>query len=156
MPRFIHETTDARTGFTTAVVVPWDAASLKDHVAALRYERETMGIVVDGQPVSSERDEISHWYPRFSNALGWLNKDPMSLAGNPSGVYPYKPRGGDPVILSAQQVVRCYDRLAWYVNACFASEKAICDAIDGASTSEDFDAIADSLDQYWPSNEFTQ
>ncbi len=156
MPRFTHETTDARTGVTTVVAVPWDAASLKEHVAAVRYERETMGLIVDNQFISSHRDEIGHWYPRFSNAWGWLNNDPISRAGNPDGIYPYKPRGGEPVVLTAQQVVRFYDRLAWYINACFGAEKMICTAIDEATSEAELDAIAESIDQYWPPREFTQ
>jgi hypothetical protein len=134
----------------------WDSASLKRHVSVVRYERETSGIIVDGQFLSTNRDEIGHWYPRFSNAWGWLHEDPMSRAGNPEGIYPYKPRGGKPVILTAQQVLRCYDRLAWYINACFGAEKNIYEAIDAAETPEQLDATAGTLDFYWPPREFTQ
>lgn len=156
MPKAINQTINAQTGEVTTVEIPWDNQSLKEHVAALRYDRETMGIVVDGQLISSHRDEIGHWYPRFSNAYGWLNNDPISLAGNPDGIYPYKPRGGGPVILNAQQVMRCYDRLAWYINACFGAEKIIGDAIDASTTPEQLDAIEATLHQYWPPREFNQ
>lgn len=96
-----------------------NSRNAKQALSTLRYDKETQGISIEGQRISSERDEIGHWYPRFASAYAYLQGDAST---NPTGQYPYKPKDGDPVILTAAQSVRAYQCLAWYINACFATE----------------------------------
>ncbi len=124
----------------------------KQRISAARYAQEIAGISIEGQPISSERDEIGHWYPRFANAYGILNNDPFALASNPTKEFPYKPKNGRPTILTAQQVVRAYQCLSWYVNTCFGIEKALFDMLDAGTPIE---AVLDAMPSQWPQREFT-
>lgn len=126
-------------------------ALAKAHISQERYSKETAGISIEGQLVSSERDEIGHWYPRFANAYGFLNDDPFSKAANPTGQYPYKPKQGNPTILTAMQVVRAYQCLSWYINMCFAVEKTLCDMLDAGTPIQ---AVLDAMPAAWPQREF--
>ncbi len=127
------------------------AAGVKQFASNERYKKETGGIVVGGQLISTERDEIGHWFPRFYNALMWLQGDARTIAGNPEGKYPYKPKGGSPVTLTAGQVLRAYECMAWFINACFASEEAIYKSVDSGLR---LDVVIESIPAAWPSNSF--
>ncbi len=127
---------------------------IKQRITATRYEKEIAGISIEGQAISSERDEIGHWYPRFANAYGWLNADPFSLAANPTGEYPYKPKQGNPTVFNATQVVRAYQCLSWYVNTCFATEATLFGMLGTGTTVAEMNAILDA-DAVWPQREFT-
>ncbi len=128
------------------------AAGVKQYLASKRYDREVMGIFVGDQFVSTNRDELAHWFARFWDAFQLLNGLPN---GNPTGLYPYKPRGGSEVtILTSQQVVRAYNCLAWYVNACIATEGELIKAIDNGTPLPNVVALIDA-DQTWPQRQFT-
>jgi hypothetical protein len=122
----------------------------KDQLSKLRYEKEVSGFTIGTQFISSHRDEIGHWYPRFASAFGFISNDAAAIAANPTGQYPYKPRGGEPVVLTASQVVRAYECLAWYINSCFAVEvQAVAMLTAGMTIEQVLAAIQ------WPQTTFT-
>lgn len=121
----------------------------KQWLAAERYKKETGGITVGGQLITTERDEIGHWFPRFFDALNWLQGDPTTRSLNPDGFYPYKPKRADSVVLTAAQVVRAYQCVAWYVNQCFAIEGSAEQALNAGSPIE---ATLNGI--VWPQNAF--
>ncbi len=126
-------------------------AGAKQYISAERFKKETGGISIDGQAITTERDEIGHWFPRFFNAYQWLQGDARVRAVNPQGIYPYKPKNGDPVILGAMQVVRAYECLAWYINACFAVEDQLYESLKSATIEQ----VLASMPSAWPQREFT-
>lgn len=125
---------------------------LKAYLAQRRYEKEIAGFTVGGQLISTNRDELAHWFARFFDAFNHLQGN-ASASG---GVYPYKPRGGTSVInLTAAQAVRAYQCLAWYVNACIATEGQLIATIDAATLSQLVD-IKEAIDAEatWPQRTF--
>ncbi len=131
-------------------IMPLAQFSLAKHrLSAIRYEKETAGFTIEEQLISSHRDEIGHWYPRFASAYGYLTNDAMAVAANPTGQYPYKPRGGDPVVLTASQAVRAYQCLSWYINMCFAVEVQGVAMLEAGMTIEQVMAALQ-----WPQREF--
>lgn len=124
-------------------------AGAKQWLAAERYKKETGGITIGTQLVTTERDEIGHWFPRFYDASRWLQNDPTVRAMNPDGLYPYKPKGADSVFLTAEQVIRAYLCIAWYINQCFAVEGQIEAMLNGGAPIEStLNGIV------WPQTEF--
>jgi hypothetical protein len=142
--------------FDDRVERDWEVVTKPDSLPAFfdwlsnqRWQKETGGITVGEQPISTHRDEAAHWLARYSDATRWLLEDATARAINPDGIYPYKPKHGEPVYLSATQVVRAYLCQAWYVNACFAVEKAAADAVKGGA------AIGDVVASIqWPQTSF--
>lgn len=125
---------------------------LKQYLAQKRYEKEIAGFTVGGQLISTNRDELAHWFARFFDAFNHLNGVPSTSGG----VYPYKPRGGTTVVnLTAAQAVRAYQCLAWYVNACIATEGEIIPMIENAQLSQLID-IKETIDNVatWPQRTF--
>lgn len=153
MPQAVNETTDAQTGVTTKTVVPWTAETLKAEITRQRYAREVGGITVGTQFVSTERDEIGHWNERRRNADGLSAGDLRAKADNPAGQYPYKPRGGPPVILSLTLTIRIHQCLKWYINTCFATEYQLYQQIDAGA---DLETVAASLATAWPQTQFDE
>ena len=129
------------------------AEGVKAYISSRRYTRETGGIWMQNQSISTERDETGHWFPRFYDAHLWLSGDPSVRAINPDGIYPYKPKNGEPVMLTALQVVRAYQCMAWYINACFAAEKQLYALLDARVPLADV-VTAAQRDESWPSNAF--
>lgn len=125
------------------------AEQFRQWLSNQRWQKETGGITVGGQPISTHRDEAAHWLARYSDATRWLMEDATARAINPDGIYPYKPKHGEPVYLSATQVVRAYLCQAWFVNACFAVEKAAADAVKGGA---DIGDVVASIQ--WPQTSF--
>lgn len=125
---------------------------VRQFVSNARYVAETGGIYLGDQFISTERDEIGHWFPRFYNALMWINGDGRIRAGNPDGLYPFKPKGHAPTVLSAEQVLRAYECLAWFINACFAAEAVLYGRLEA---NEPLDVIVTATETAWPSNHFT-
>lgn len=119
----------------------------KQYITSERYTKETGGITVGGQFVSTERDEIGHWFPRFYDALMWTQGDPTVRAINPEGLYPYKPKDREPVILSAAQVMRAYQCMAWFINQCFAAEDQLYVSLNAGTPIADVLAQAPAA---WP------
>lgn len=126
---------------------------VKAFISSRRYAREVGGIWMQGQSISTARDETGHWFPRFYDAMLWLSGDPAVRGINPEGVYPYKPKNGEPVILTAGQVMRAYQCMAWYINACFASEKQLYALLDARIPLADV-VMATDADESWPQNQF--
>jgi hypothetical protein len=142
--------------FDDRVERDWEIVTNQDALPAFfdwlsdqRWQKETGGITVGEQPISTHRDEAAHWLARYSDATRWLLGDATARAINPDGIYPYKPKHGEPVYLSATQVVRAYLCQAWYVNACFAVEKAAADAVKGGA---DIGDVVASMQ--WPQTSF--
>jgi hypothetical protein len=125
---------------------------VRQFVSDSRYVVETRGIYVGEQFISTERDEIGHWFPRFYNALMWLQGDPRIKAVNPQGLYPFKPKSHPPTVLTAEQVLRAYECMAWFINACFAEEAVLYARLDA---NEPLDVIVTETPSAWPSNRFT-
>lgn len=127
------------------------AEGLKQYLANVRYEHEVSGFNVGDQFISTNRDELAHWLARFLNAFNWLQGDTST---NPSGLYPYKPRGGSVVaMLTAQQAVRSYQCITWYVNACIATEGQLIEAIDAGGDLVAIKAMIDNA-ATWPQRQF--
>lgn len=125
---------------------------VRQYVSNARYVAETGGIYVGNQFISTERDEIGHWFPRFYNALMWLQGDPRIRAANPDGHYPFKPKNHPPTVLTAEQVLRAYECMAWYINACFAVEATLYARLNNEAP---LDVIVTDTATAWPSNHFT-
>lgn len=129
------------------------ADGVRQLISARRYAIETAGIVLGSQFISTERDEIGHWFPRFYNAVLWLQGDARLRAANPLGHYPFKPKNFAPTVLIADQVVRVYECMAWFINECFAREAELWARVDAG---ERFDIIVDAVNNpaTWPANTF--
>jgi hypothetical protein len=127
------------------------AEGLKAYLSNVRYEKEISGFNVGSQFVSTNRDELAHWFARFFDAFNWLQGN---TATNPSGLYPYKPKGGSVVaMLTAEQAVRAYQCLAYYVNMCIATEGQLIEAIDGGMDLAEAKAMIDNV-ATWPQRQF--
>lgn len=129
-------------------------SGLREHIATTRYSHEVGGFTIGDQFVSTNRDELAHWFARFFDAFNWLSGNEMSRTNNPSGLYPYKPKGGTEVaMLTAQQAVRAYQCLAWYVNACIATEGALIAEIEKGTRLDIILGSANNVEQ-WPQTRF--
>lgn len=118
--------------------------TLKKAIAETRYQKEIGGIVVGTQPVSTNRDEMPIWQ-------GMLLDISMRPGATPS--YEYKPRGGENTTLTPQQVGRVYECFAWYVQACFATERALCGMLDAGASIETVEAAVQDVNT-WPQTQF--
>lgn len=116
--------------------------ALKNKIAAMRWDRETSGITIGIQQVSTLREEMPVWQGMLLD---------MTLQPGVRSEYEYKPRNGANVVLTPQQVQRCYQCFAWYVSACFATERQLCDAIDAGTPIEQVEAM---LETVWPQTQF--
>lgn len=139
MPAAINETTDAITGETVQVVIPWTVEAAKQRLKELRLEVETAGVIVDGIPVSTERGD--HRNTMLSLALAGTQ--------NPSLQVPFKLADGSFTIMSG-----AFASAAWafgqsYVAQCFGIEAQASAAIESAESDAEIDAIFDGLQ--WPS-----
>ena len=142
MPQAINEVTDAQTGITTQVMIPWTKDAAKQHVAALRYDREVAGITVNGVLCATERGDhrqvmlslyvFAQVQPQFSVSI--------------------KMPGGGWVPATAAEAAQMYLCGQQYVAQCFAVERAAVDAIDAATTSEAIDDVLNAI--VWPSQVF--
>lgn len=148
--------TEEQRAAAQTIVDNWNEPleSVKARITSIRYEKEIAGISIEGQSISSDRDEIGHWYPRFANAYGILTSDPFALAANPTGEFPYKPKRGTGAIFNAAQMVRAYQCLSWYINTCFATEIQLHAMLGTGTTVAEMNAILDA-GAVWPQREFT-
>ncbi len=118
--------------------------SVLARLSQIRWQKESAGITVGEQPVSTLREEMAIWQGMLLD---------MTLRPGATTSFEYKPRGGANVTLSAQQVQRVYMCFAWYVAACFATERQIALQI-GTLTNEQVLAMAEN-DATWPQRAFT-
>lgn len=152
----VKQTLEARIAELEALLNPpgpdtSTASGLKQYLANVRYEHEVSGFSVGDQFISTNRDELAHWFARFFDAFNWLQGN---TASNPSGLYPYKPRGGSVVaMLTAEQAVRAYQCIAWYVNACIATEGQLIEAINAGGDLVAIKAMIDNA-ATWPQRQF--
>jgi len=122
-----------------------DPELLKKRIAEIRYGKESQGITVGTQPVTTLREEMPIWQ-------GML----LDLAVFRPGVlqaFEYKPRGGVNTTLTPTQVQRCYECFAWYVGACFATERTLIAAIDVGTALSTVADLADN-NATWPQTTF--
>ena len=138
MPAAINETTDAITGETVQVVIPWTVNDAKQRVKELRLDAETAGVIVDGVPISTERGD--HRNTMLSLAL--------TGSQNPTMQVPFKLADGSFTVMSG-----AFASAAWafgqsYVAQCFGIEAQASAAIESAESDAEIDAILDGLQ--WP------
>lgn len=121
-----------------------DASYILATLASIRYQKETAGIVIGEQPITTLRDEMPVWQGMLLD---------MTLRPGATAEFEYKPRGGTNVTLTPQQVGRCYECFAWYVNACFATERYLASQI-GVLTTEQIIELAQNI-VTWPQTQFS-
>ena len=123
---------------------PWksDPDALKARIAELRWQKESQGIYIGEQFVSTLREEMPVWQGMLLD---------IALRPGATTEFEYKPRGGANVVLSPQQVQRIYECFAWYVAACFATERTLVGAIDAGTPLPQVIAM---LDTVWPQTQF--
>jgi hypothetical protein len=147
MPQFIHELKDFATGQVTQTIVPWTAETLRAEIADLRWQHETAGFSIEGQEVTTFRDERADWTERKLDAKERIEDGDVGFQ------YPYKPKGGVSfAVFTPIQVLRVCELFKWYVNACFVIEEVFFARIDSG---EDLDTIhADAMNgANWPQRE---
>jgi len=132
------------TGQITVIEIPWTEPELREQVANWRWARETAGITVGSQSVSTFREEMPVW-------LGMIND--MSLRPGQTAAYEYKPRGGANVTLTPSQIARIYECFAWYVSACFSTERALLEMITSGAPLDTVAAAAQDPGT-WPQTSF--
>jgi hypothetical protein len=116
--------------------------AMRLRIAEVRFQKETQGIVVGDQVVSTNRDEVHLW-------LGMLLD--ITLRPGVTASFEYKPRNGINTTLTPLQVQRCYDCFAWYVQACFATERALIELLDSGTSLSVLHAM---LEEAWPQTHF--
>lgn len=147
MPQSINETKNAATGITAQQPIQWTRETLREYLAAARYDREITTITVDGLPVSTERG---------NERTTWLQL--MQRASADSGFTFRKKMAGQFYTLTAAQIIRCGSVGVAYIAACFAVEDSLLQQIEAAATPEALDAIADLIatESTWPTKVYTQ
>lgn len=148
MPRSIDEV--FMNGIlVSSVIKPWTQQELISEIADFRWIKETSGITVGNQVVTTERHEMPIWLAMLLD---------ISMRPGERTSFVYKPQGGSLVELSIPQVLRCYECFAWYISACFATEKYFQALITQESAQENpnFDGIAAAAlnDLSWPQRIF--
>lgn len=118
-------------------------AGAKQLITAIRYQKESAGIYVGEQLVTTFRDEMPIWQ-------GFLLD--IALRPGVTTSFEYKPRGGTNTTLTVAQVQRCYECFAWYVIACFATERYLIGLLE-TSTVQEVLALLDS-GSVWPQTTF--
>ena len=136
----VNENTNAVTGQTVSVVIPWTVEAAKEQLKQLRLAREIGGVTVDGIPVSTERGD--HRTIMLSLAIAG--------AQNPAIQVPFKLADGSFIVM-----LGAFASAAWafgqgYVAQCFGVEAVASAAIDAAQSDAEIDLILDGLQ--WPSS----
>lgn len=137
----IITTTFSKDGTFTNLRQAWTADSLREHIAEARYAAESGGIYVGEQLVTTNRDEMPVWQGMLLDAF--------VLRPGQQESYEYKPRGGTNTTLTPSQVARCYECFAWYVGACFATERQLVAMLNAGADPE---TVYSSIT--WPQRNF--
>jgi hypothetical protein len=145
MPRAINEAKNYITGHTVAVPIQWMPEELRAAIAEWRFGRETMGITIGSQPITTNRDEMGIW-------LGMM--DDITRRPGATSAIEYRPRDGSNVTLTPAQVTRVVDCFKWYVAACFATERALNEAITAEQLDLSTIAIMAQNPATWPQRQF--
>jgi len=124
------------------VIEPSPTELLKARISDMRWQRETAGVTIGTQPVSTLREEMPVWQGMLLD---------ITLQPGVRSEYEYKPRNGANVVLTPQQVQRCYQCFAWYVSECFSTERYLCGLIDAGTPLEQVEAM---LNTVWPQTQF--
>lgn len=141
-PEQIASVTDADIAFLPYTL--HSVESTKVWLANERWTRESAGIFIGEQFVSTNRDEMPVWQGMVLDAF--------VLRPGAQATYEYKPRGGANTTLTPQQVGRCYECFAWYVGALFAVERNIALMLDGTTSVAERKAILSAIP--WPQTQF--
>ena len=116
-------------------------ADLKAKIAEERWRREEQGIMVGPYFVPTERIERGTILAMQFNAIF-----------KPNLTINYKPKGTTEThVLNMTTVARLAECAAWYVEACFAVEKALCDLYDSGATKQQ---VLDAMNAAWPQTMF--
>lgn len=121
-----------------------ETKQLLSKLSDIRWRKESAGITVGTQPVSTLREEMAIWQ-------GMLLE--MTFRPGVTTSFEYKPRNGVNVTLTATQVQRIYACFAWYVATCFGTERYLASQI-GTLTNEQILALAET-ESTWPQRAFT-
>lgn len=143
-------------GTVTNVRQPWTADELIAHIADLRWQQETLDINIEGDVFSTQRHEMTHWVARRDHAKKVLAGDQEAIASLSAtgGNYPYKPHGAKyGRFLTPAQAVRAYECIEWRVNACFAIEIGLQQAIAQGGNLDAVFAAAQAVET-WPQISF--
>ena len=143
--RFINETRVFGTNQVTQIAVPWTPDDLRAAIAEWRFGRETMGITIGTQTITTNRDEMGIW-------LGMV--DDIQRRPGATAAFEYRPREGVNVTLTPAQVLRVVDCFKWYVAACFATERALNEAITAAELDLSIIAAMAQNPATWPQRQF--
>ena len=111
-------------------------ASLMQQVAAVRYENEIKGIIVQGIPVDTGRD-----------SQGLIAGACLAAVLDPEYSVNWKCPGGTFIQLTAQQIIGVATAVRAHVQACFDREHQLLTAIEAN------EYTAEMLATGWPSNE---
>lgn len=122
-----------------------ELALAKAKLASERWTRESAGIIIGTQFVSTNRDEMPVWQGMLLDAF--------VLRPGVRSAFEYKPRGGQNTTLTPQQVGRCYECFAWYVAALFAVERQVAAMLEATTSNAEREAILSAIQ--WPQREFT-
>ena len=111
--------------------------SLLEEVAAHRWKIETGGIVLGGVPISTDRESQAQ-----------LNSAYTSLSGGLISDTPWKASDGSFTMLTMAGIEPVVQAVAAHVCACFAAEKAHCEAIEALVEQSEIDAY--DVNANWP------
>lgn len=112
-------------------------AERKSAATALRWEKETGGILIGGVPVATD--------DRSKTLI--LGKRAQAQS-NPTMSFRWKAASGDWVDLTGAQIIAIADAVGDHVQACFDREGELQDLIDAAETAGD--ALAVDIATGWP------
>lgn len=139
-------------GTCTNIRQAWTADDLIAHIADIRWQQETLDITVGGAVFSTQRHEMTHWVARRDHAIKYMAGDEVVVASlqATNGMYPYKPYAAKyGRFLTPQQAFRAYECIEWRVNACFAIEIGLQQAIAQGANLDAIYAAAQGAET-WP------
>ena len=120
------------------VTIQESRANRKSELSAIRFERETDGIVINGVNVETNRDSQA----MINGAWSASQVDPNILID-------WKGADGSWTQINAATITGIAMAVSAHVQACFSNERQLSEAIDDAETTAEVDAI--DLTVGWPS-----
>lgn len=112
--------------------------TLKNELAAIRYDHETDGVVVNGQTILTDRESQS------AVASAKLYSD-----ANPDKAISWKAASGW-VVLDNATITAMAKAVGDYVQACFDREKELNELIDAATDVDELVEVAAQFNEGWP------
>lgn len=149
---FKQEATPEQRQAAQSIINSWDwdnphlssVGASKAWLASERWIRESSGITVGDQLISTNRDEMPVWQGMLLDTV---------FRPGVRSEFEYKPRGGQNATLTPQQVGRAYECFAWYVAALFGVERQVALLLDATATNAERAAILSAIP--WPQTAFT-